>query len=186
MVRPRERRDLNRRGQFCYRRKSVAEGMNQSQSQIAEREFVLELQEVLREYLEAVDAWEAKYQKYYRMPGRSGIVSGDLREEQQRYVESRRRLEAMTPRARGLCFKYGLRDPWVPLLKANLGEHAPQQRDSSAISRSERNAVNECMVELIAACQEWDLAAESASAARRDPQAKGPGSWLRRIVDYLY
>ena len=92
----------------------------------------------------------------------------------------------MTPRARGLCFKYGLRDPWVPLLKANLGEHAPQQRDSSAISRSERNAVNECIVELIAACQEWDLAAGSESAARRDTQAKGPASWLRRIVDYLY
>ena len=41
-------------------------------------------------------------------------------------------------------------------------------------------------MELIAACQEWDLAAESESAARRDPQAKGTGSWLRRIVELFY
>jgi hypothetical protein len=155
--------------------------MQQSHTPVSDRQFALELREVLRAFLRAVDAWEAGYRKYYRMPGRTGIVSADLREEWQKYLESRRRLEAMTPRARGLCFKYGLRDPWVPLLKASLGEHAPQQRDSSAIGRGERNAVNECVVELIAASQEWELPATAES-----PSAKGPASWLRRIVDYLY
>ena len=116
------------------------------------------------------------------MPGRAGAVSNDLREQHQRYLETRHRLEALTPRARGLCFKYGLRDPWVPLLKANLGEHSPQQHYTSAISRSERNAVNECMVELIAASQEWELP----TAEYPNPPAKGPASWLRRMVDYLY
>jgi hypothetical protein len=160
--------------------------MPESQSQVTDHEFALELQEALREYLEAVDAWEAEFQKYYRMPDRGGIVSGDLREEQQRYLETRRRLEALTPRARGMCFKHGLRDPWVPLLKANLGEHAPQQRASSAISRSERNAANECVVELIAACQEWEIKAAGEPAANGETRAKGPAAWLRRIVDYLY
>jgi hypothetical protein len=182
---------LNRRNRFCYRRKSAGGRkhgrMKENHSRISDHQFALELQVALRAYLEAVDAWEAEYQKYYRMPGRSGIVSDDLREQQRRYLESRRRLEAMTPRARGLCFKYGLRDPWVPLLKANLGEHAPQQRDSSAISRSERAAVNECMVELIAASQEWELpATDGCAAPYRSPAGKGPASWLRRIVDYLY
>lgn len=161
--------------------------MQETRNALSDYQFALELREALRAFLEAVDAWEAEYRKYYRMPGRSSPVSGDLREEQQRYLESRRRLEAMTPRARGLCFKYELRDPWVPLLKANLGEHAPQQRDISAISRSERAAANECIVELIAASQEWELPTTDGSAAAYRNQAdKGPASWLRRIVNYLY
>ncbi|MGA2119015.1 MAG: hypothetical protein ABSH56_30230 [Bryobacteraceae bacterium] len=155
--------------------------MQQSHTPVSDRQFALELRDVLRAYLRAVDAWEAGYRKYYRMPGRNGIVSGDLREEWQSYLETRRSLQAMAPRARGLCFKYGLRDPWMPLLKANLGENAPQQRDSSAIGRGERNAVNECTVELLAAAEEWELPATAES-----PLARGPASWLRRIVDYLY
>jgi hypothetical protein len=161
--------------------------MNPNQTVVSDYQFVVELQEAVREYLQAVDAWESGYRKYYRMPGRAEVVSRDLEQEHRRFLECRRRLEALTPRARGLCFKYGLRDPWVPLLKANLGEHAPQQRDSSAISRSERATVNECMLELIAASQEWELPlAEEPAAPCPAPALKPRASWLRRLVDYLY
>jgi hypothetical protein len=152
-------------------------------------EFVLALKEAVQRYLRAVDAWEAGFQKYYRMPGYTGRVSEDLLEEQAEYLEAHRRLELLAPRARGLCFKHGLRDPFPGLLKAPLGQHTPQQRRTSAISRSERSSVAECLMQLSVACQEWsETSAEPAASAGEEAgsEAPRPQSWLRRMVDFLY
>jgi hypothetical protein len=151
---------------------------------MGDREFTLELRDAVNRYFAAVDAWETAYQKYYRLPGYADQVSDDLAAEHAEYLESRGRLEALLPRARGLCFKYGLRDPFPNLVRVSLGQHAPQQRDTSAIGRSERMAVTDCLMELSAACQEWSATPEGAPA----PQTAraGGGNWLRRLVDYLY
>ena len=89
----------------------------------------------------------------------------------------------MLPRARGLCFKHGLRDPFPTLVRITLGEHAPQQRDTSALGRSERMAVTDVLMQLSAACQEF-------AAEKREevppPERQPSGNWLRRLVDYLY
>jgi hypothetical protein len=151
---------------------------------MGDREFIAELRDAVQRYFSAVDAWEAAYQKYYRLPGYADQISDDLAQEHAEYLESRRRLEALLPRARGLCFKHGLRDPFVNLLRASLGEHAPQQRDTSAIGRSERMAVTECLMELNAACQEFTEPRDTETTPA--PRPPGSGNWLRRLVDYLY
>ena len=150
----------------------------------SDREFVLDLRDAVQRYLCAVDAWETAYQKYYRLPGYADHVSDDVAQEHAEYVESRRHVEALLPRARGLCFKHGLRDPFPNLVRVMLGQHAPQERDTSAIGRSERLAVTDCLMELTAACQEWSELPETAES-QPTPRAVG-GSWLRRLVDYLY
>ena len=148
-----------------------------------DREFVLQLRDAVQRYLVTVDAWEAAYQKYYRLPGYAARVNDDLAKEHADYVAARRSLEAMLPRARGLCFKYGLRDPFPTLVRITLGEHAPQQRDTSALGRSERMAVTDVLMQLACACQEFPTAQrEEAPSPQRQPN----GNWLRRLVDYLY
>jgi hypothetical protein len=150
----------------------------------SDREFTLELRDVVQRYLAAVDAWEAAYHKYYRLPGYASRVSDDLEKEHSQYLEARRVLEGMLPRARGLCFKHGLRDPFPTLVRITLGEHAPQQRDTSALGRSERMAVTDVLMQLGAACQEFPA---EKTAAEQSTRTRAPGgNWLRRLVDYLY
>ena len=148
-----------------------------------DREFVLQLRDAVQRYLVTVDAWEAAYQKYYRLPGYAARVNDDLEKEHTDYLAARRSLEAMLPRARGLCFKHGLRDPFPTLVRITLGEHAPQQRDTSALGRSERMAVTDVLMQLACACQEFPKEKrEDAPLPERQPS----GNWLRRLVDYLY
>ncbi|HKA02000.1 MAG TPA: hypothetical protein VKE70_36065 [Candidatus Solibacter sp.] len=149
----------------------------------SDREFVIELRDAIQRYLSAVDAWEAKYQKYYRMPG-AHHVSDDLAEEQAEYEVTRRALEPLLPRARGLCFKHGLRDPFPTLVRTTLGEHAPQSRDTSAVGRSERLVVTDVLMQLDAACQEFPK--EQTETPADEPSSRPSGNWLRRLVDYLY
>jgi hypothetical protein len=153
---------------------------------MGDREFTLQLRDAVQRYLSAVDAWETAYQKYYRLPGYADRVSDDLAAEHAEYLESRRQLEALLPRARGLCFKHGLRDPFPNLVRVTLGQHAPQQRDTSALGRSERMAVTDCLMHLAAACQEFPTELSSAGAEPRARAAAGGSNWLRRLVDYLY
>jgi hypothetical protein len=150
----------------------------------SDREFTLELRDAVRRYLAAVDAWEAGYHKYYRLPGYASRVSDDLAKEHEAYLEARRVLESMLPRARGLCFKHGLRDPFPTLVRITLGEHAPQQRDTSALGRSERITVTDVLMQLGAACQEFP--AEKTGPEPSASARAGGGNWLRRLVDYLY
>jgi len=146
----------------------------------ADGEFVAELRAATAQYLAAVDAWEAAHRKYYRLAGPGCRVSSDLEEPQRVYLASRQRLAGLAPRARGMCFKYGLRDPWTGLIRTSLGQYAPQARDEPAISRAERQSVNECLI----------LLAEASAGFRVEPPARGeeqePRHWLRRLVDFLY
>jgi hypothetical protein len=142
-------------------------------------EFTRQLREAVQRYLATVDAWEAAYQKYYRLPG----VSADLVNEHTDYLSARRALEVMLPRARGLCFKHGLRDPFAVLVRVELGGYTPQQREISALGRSERLAVTDTLMQLDAACHEFP--AEKNTKSEPPPQPPS-GNWLRRLVDYLY
>ena len=140
------------------------------------QEFMTNLREAVEEYFRAVDAWEAAYQKYYRLPDRARQITPDLEGVQSAYLAGRKRLEALVPRARRLGFQYGIRDPWTVLLRTTLGEYAPQERRGSAISRSERAQVNQCLVDLAAACEGY---------APDDPEDMRR-SWRRRIIDFFY
>jgi len=144
-------------------------------------DFLPELKCAVTRYLCAVDRWETAYQKYYRLPGFSSKVSDDLADEHREYLESRRALEGIVPRARGLCFKYGLRDPWAGLLRITLGQHTPQERSDSAVGRAERAAVSQCLVDLTAACR-----LEPDGDHVPGPQPPGPRSLVRRIIDFFY
>ena len=141
--------------------------------------FVAALRAATERYLNAVDQWENAYRKYYRLPGFAGKISPDLESEQREYEERRRDLEQMLPRARRLCLKYRLREPFSGLLRISLGQYAPQQRQDSAIGRSERSQATECLVELHEACRQWTPPAQGAPAGNR----KVP--LLRRLTEYF-
>jgi hypothetical protein len=154
---------------------------------ISDHEFVAGLRAAIEQYLNAVDRWEAAYQKYYRLPGYAAKTRTDLEPENREYGERRRDLEGMLPRAWRLCLKHRLRDPFSGLLRIDLGRYAPQHRVDSAIGRNERNEVTKCLVELSDACREWESV-----GAGPEPESTGPqreasrGSLLRRLVDYFY
>ena len=143
---------------------------------LCDREFVAQLRAAVDAYLASVDRWESAYQNYYRLPG----YSDDLEDEHREYAARRRELEELLPRARRLCLKHQCREAFSGLLRISLGRYAPQVRNDSAISRSERYAAAECLVELSAACQEWT---GDDQPPRRD-EAKG--SLLQRIVSFFY
>jgi hypothetical protein len=142
--------------------------------------FVEELRTATGQYLAAVDAWETAYRKYYRLADPVRKVSGDLEEPEKVYVATRKQLAALAPRARGLCFKHGLKDPWTGLLRTSLGQYAPQDRAESAISRMERQQVNECVILLAEACAGFQ---PEVAATTRETQ---PQSWVRRLLDFFY
>jgi len=147
---------------------------------ISDREFVAGLRSAVSRYLAAVDEWEAAYQKYYRMPGFASRAGDDLQVEQRAYDERRRELEALLPRARRLCLKHQMKEPFSGLLRMSLGRYSPQERMDSVIGRNERNVVSKCLVELSDACQEWPEESSEAEVER------DKGSLLRRIVGYFY
>jgi len=153
----------------------------------SEPEFLEELTNAVERYFRAVDAWEVKYRKYYRMPGQAHQVSPDLEAEQSEYAECRKRLEPLLGRARGLCFKYGIRDPWTGLLLTPLGRMAPQEGDLSAVPPSERALVNESLLRLRDAAAEWHQTPRPADCARGDAVGgRGGASWLKRFLDFFY
>jgi hypothetical protein len=143
---------------------------------VADREFVAELRQAVERYFRAVDEWEKAYRKYYRLPDPRGKTPGDLTEQQAAYDSARARLAAMIPRARGLSFRHGLRDPWTGLMRSPLGQSTPQDRYSSAISRAERTQAIECLLEL----------AEAYAELPRVEAPPPPRSLLRRLLDFFY
>ncbi len=147
-----------------------------------EKEFVAILRAAVEGYLTAVDRWESAYQKYYRLPGYAA-KSDDLAPEQCEYVECRRELERVLPRARRLCLKYQVRDSFTTLLRVTLGQHAPQQRLDSAIGRSERNAAIEALLELTEACQNWEQVPEGSDTGRDEVRK---ASLLQRVFGFFY
>src|SRR5580704_665995 len=143
---------------------------------VSDREFVADLRQAVDRYFRAVDEWEAAYRKYYRLPDPRGKTPNDLVEQQAAYDSARAQLGAMIPRARGLSFRHGLRDPWTGLVRSPLGQSTPQDRYSSAISRAERTQTIECLLELAEAY------AELPPAEAPPP----PRSLLRRLLDFFY
>src|SRR6267143_4155957 len=124
--------------------------------ELSDQEFVDNLRAAVERYLAGVDRWDAAYQRYYRMPGWAEKVSSDLEAEQREYETQRRTLEEMLPRARRLCLKHQLRDPFAGLLRISLGRHAPQHRVESTIGRNERNTATDCLVRLSEECHVWE------------------------------
>jgi len=144
-----------------------------------DREFVADLRQAVEEYFRAVDQWEKAYRKYYRVPDPAGKTPNDLLEQQAAYDAARKRLGTLVPRARGLSFRHGLRDPWTGIMRSPLGQSTPQDRYSSAISRSERAQVIECLV----------LLAEASAEHPKTESAEPPvetRSLLRRLLDFFY
>jgi len=144
---------------------------------LSDREFVADLRQAVERYFRAVDEWEAAYRKYYRLPDPRGKTPSDLTGQQAIYDSARADLAAMIPRARGLSFRHGLRDPWTGLLRSPLGQSTPQDRYSSAISRAERTQAIECLLVLAEAY------AELTPAAKAPPPPRG---LLRRLLDFFY
>jgi hypothetical protein len=143
---------------------------------VSDREFVADLRQAVDRYFRAVDQWEAAYRKYYRLPDPRGKTPSDLAEQQAVYDTARAHLAAMIPRARGLSFRHGLRDPWTGLVRSPLGQSTPQDRYSSALSRAERTQAIECL--LVLAEQYAELPPAEA--------APPPRSLLRRLLDFFY
>src|SRR6266568_6792938 len=149
---------------------------------LSDQEFVDNLRAAVVRYLAAVDRWEAAYQRYYRMPGWAEKVSADLEAEQREYETQRRTLEEMLLRARRLCLKYQLRDPFAGLLRLSLGRHAPQHRVESAIGRNERIAATDCLVRLSEECRVWALETPGSDAQPDSKPQPGKQSLLQRLV----
>jgi hypothetical protein len=148
-------------------------------------EFIRELRECVARYLQTVDAWEAEYQKYYRLARPQQRVSPDLEEEQSAYVAARRDLEGLVPRARRLCAKFDLRDLWPGLLRIELGAHPPQTKMASAFGRSERIAIADCLANMELHCGEQEVRPESELAPEEPPAEKPHRNWLERVIDYF-
>ena len=160
-------------------RKQTAAGIS------SDLEFIRELRESVARYLQAVDAWEAEYQKYYRLARPHQRVSPDLEHAQSAFVTARRHLEQLIPRARRLCAKFDLRDLWPGLLRIELGAHPPQTRIASAFGRSERMAIADCLANMEFHCGEQAVRAESGPILE-DPAVEKPHrNWLQRIIDYF-
>jgi hypothetical protein len=119
----------------------------------SDQEFVELLRASVSAHLQAVDRWEAAYNRYYRLPGYAHSVSSDLESERREFDVQRRALESLLPRTGQLCQKYGMANPFPGLLRSSLGQYAPQERTESAISRNERSAVVECLERLSDACR---------------------------------
>jgi hypothetical protein len=154
--------------------------------ELSDQEFVDNLRAAVERYLAGVDRWEAAYQKYYRMPGWTERISADLEAEQREYETQRRALEEMLPRARRLCLKHQLRDPFAGLLRISLGRHAPQHRVESAIGRNERNTATDCLVRLSEACRVWEPDIRGSEAQADSEPEPGKQSLLKRLINYFY
>jgi hypothetical protein len=139
-------------------------------------------------YLLAVDAWEAEYQQYYRMPGSAHQMTQEQAKLQENYTAARAELERYVPRARRLCLKYGVRDQWTTLLRIQLGAYAPQQRTTSAIGRNERAAITESLAHLRDAALSTERGEQPASWCDDDESgSRGSSrSLLGRIRDFFF
>jgi hypothetical protein len=149
---------------------------------IPDGEFVALLRSTVEVYLAAVDQWESAYQKYYRLPGFASRIGEDLEAEQRVYDARRRDLEAVLPRARRLCLRHNLREPFSGLLRISLGRYAPQERMDSTVGRNERSVVAKCLAELHDACLEWEAPGGESESKPERPK----GNLLQRLVSFFY
>jgi hypothetical protein len=152
-----------------------------SVDEASEEQFLARLRDATQRFLESLDAWEAQYQKYYRVPSpSSGSVSADLESLHQNYLDARKDLQKCVPRARRLCLKYGLREPWQAMLHIALGARTPQSGATSAIGKAERTLLAKCLADLEAASVTY--AEPPTPAPVPPPQPRGI---LQRVFDYF-
>jgi hypothetical protein len=149
--------------------------------EMSEEQFLARLRDATQRFLESLDAWEAQYQKYYRVPSPSpNTVSADLESLHQNYLNARKDLQKCVPRARRLCLKYGLREPWQAMLYVALGARTPQTGATTAIGKAERTLLAKCMADL-----------EAASGTYAEPPMPPPAppprrqGILQRVFDYF-
>ncbi len=147
----------------------------------SDADFVDQLRSATANYLDAIDAWETAYQKYYRVlaPG----VSSDLEPEHQAWLAARRQLERLLPNARRLCLKYSLRDPWPALLHVRLGARTPQDGFVTAIGRAERALISQCLDRLDSACRAQERAASEYAPITPPPSQR---NLIQRVFDFFF
>jgi hypothetical protein len=153
-----------------------------SVQEMTEVDFLALLRQSTERYLAAVDAWEAQYRKFYRV-ALPGSVSPDIESLHQHYLAARREFEACVPRARYLCHKYELREPWQAMLHIRLGADTPQVAPSTAIGRAERSLIIECMAALESAVSAPEERPGENRAEFREAQRRGI---LKRFYDYFF
>jgi hypothetical protein len=148
--------------------------------EMPELQFLARLRDSTERYLESLDAWEAQYQKYYRVasPG-PGAVSADLESLHQNHLNARKRLQECVPRARRMCLKYQTRDPWQATLHIALGAHTPQVGATTAIGKAERTLLAKCMLALEVA------SSTPAAPLKATPEERRRG-FLQRVLDYFF
>ncbi len=146
-------------------------------------EFIRQLRECVARYFRALDAWEAGYHKFYRMAGPHLSKSPDLEEARLEYAAARQELAALSHRARRLCARFSLRDPWPGLLRIELGAHPPQVRTASAIGRSERLAITDCLANLELNSVQWE---EQHAAPKPPPAADTVQPPHRHILQRIF
>lgn len=139
--------------------------------------FIREVRASVERYLRSVDGWEDGYRKFYRIAAPQRAITPDLEEAHSEYVQARSELMARVPRARRLCARFALRDPFPGLLRAELGQHSPQVQHGSAVGRNERLAMAEFLADLEARCIESEH-----GIAATEPETRG---FLRRILDFF-
>jgi hypothetical protein len=148
---------------------------------VPDAEFVAALRQAVEQFFHAVDQWEIVYRKYYRVSLPSGKPSSDMAGQQRDYDAARARLASRLPRARGLCFKYGIREPWTGLLHSALGQSTPQDRYSSAVSRTERALAFETLILLAEATARLAATSEVPAEPQEDPRSP-----LRKLKDFFF
>jgi hypothetical protein len=147
----------------------------------SEEQFLGRLRDATQRFLESLDAWEAQYQKYYRVPSPGpDRVSADLESLHQNYRNARQNLQKCVPRARRLCLKYGLREPWQAMLHIALGARTPQSGATTAIGKAERTLLAKCLADLDAASRTY--AEPPMPTPVPPPRRRGI---LQRVFDYF-
>lgn len=140
----------------------------------SDHEFVVRLRVAIERYLCAVDQWEAAHQNCYCLAGYNIVGNDDP--ERFEFHERRRELESILPRARRLCLKYGMRDPFSQLIRIELRHHSNGGRGVSAIGLTLRATLSNCLMELHAACRRGEKGV---------PLERIRSSLMHRLASYL-
>jgi len=149
--------------------------------EMTDEEFLACLRQSTEEYLATVDAWERQFRMYYRVasPGPSSVPA-DLESLHRDYLDARQVFQACVPRARRLCQKYELRDPWQAMLHIHLGANTPQVAATTAVGRGERNLIIECIAALESALS------EPTETPTKIPSAVRRGGFFQRVYDFFF
>ncbi len=148
---------------------------------ISDWEFVSGLRQCVLDYLDAIDDWEAEFKKFNRLSGVQSGVPADLQQAQSRYLRTRAKIESKIPRARQLCRRFEVSDPWSWILKIKPGVDSGT---GSALGDNERGLIMSSLRKLEFRIADNENPAES-EMRREQPVAQGPGL-LRRILNYFF